>query len=79
MIKLIIGQGMWLVLVGVGIGLAGAFAMTRLMKTLLYEVSATDPLTFIAIPFLLSLVALMACCIPARRAAKDRPDGRIAG
>jgi putative ABC transport system permease protein len=72
-LRLIIRQGMGLVLAGVGIGLAGALIATRLMKTLLFGVSATDPLTFTAITLLLAFVALLACWIPARRAAKVDP------
>jgi predicted permease len=72
-LKLVIGQGMLLVVSGVVIGLAGAFAMTRVLSSLLFGVSATDPLTFIAITLLLALVALLACWIPARRATKVDP------
>ncbi|HZF37742.1 MAG TPA: ABC transporter permease, partial [Blastocatellia bacterium] len=70
---LVVRSGMALALSGVAIGVAASFALTRLMKTLLFDVSATDPLTFAGIPLLLALVALLACLIPARRAAKVDP------
>ena len=60
-LKLVVGQGMLMALIGVAIGLAASFALTRVMSSLLFEVSATDPLTFIAIPLLLTGVALGAC------------------
>jgi putative ABC transport system permease protein len=72
-LRLVVGQGMKIVAAGVGLGLAGAFALTRLMKALLFEVSATDPITFISIGLLLAGAALLACFIPARRATKVDP------
>jgi len=72
-LRLIIGQGMALVVIGVALGLAGAFAATRLMKSLLFGVGATDPLTFASIAALITLIALLACYIPARRATKVDP------
>src|SRR5262249_53234042 len=72
-LRLIIGQGMKFVLIGVTVGLAGALALTRLIAHLLFNVSPTDPLTFIIITSLLIGVALLACWIPARRAAKVDP------
>ncbi len=72
-LQLIIGQGIRLTLFGVGLGLAGAFALTRLMKSLLFEVQATDPLSFSLIALLLTLVAFLACWLPARRATKVDP------
>jgi putative ABC transport system permease protein len=71
--KLIVGRGMKLTAIGVLIGVAGAAALTRLMHSLLFNTSATDPFTFLLISLLLSLAAFFACYIPARRAAKVDP------
>jgi putative ABC transport system permease protein len=71
--KLIFTNGMLLVAVGLTIGLAGALALTRLMTTLLFEVSPTDPITFFAVALCVILATLLACYIPARRAAKVDP------
>ncbi|MCA1579225.1 MAG: ABC transporter permease [Acidobacteria bacterium] len=72
-LRLVFGQGLGMLLIGTVIGLAGAFALTRLMRTLLFEVTATDPLTYVSVIGLLAVVALLACYIPARRAAKVDP------
>ena len=72
-LKLVVRQGMLLALIGVVVGLAGAFALTRVMSSLLFGVTAKDPLTFGAVAGLLSAVAFIACFVPARRATKVDP------
>jgi putative ABC transport system permease protein len=71
--RMVLREGLGLTLVGIAAGLLGAFAATRLMVALLFEVSPTDPLTFAAVPALLAAIALFACWMPARRAAKVPP------
>jgi putative ABC transport system permease protein len=70
---LVLGQGTRLTVLGIGLGIIAALIVTRLMATLLYGISATDPLTFTAVALLLALVALAACYIPARRATRVDP------
>ncbi|MBO0726317.1 MAG: ABC transporter permease, partial [Blastocatellia bacterium] len=72
-LKLVVAQGMKLALIGAVIGLGSSLALTRLMQSLLFEVSPTDPWTFAGLAALLSIVAMLACYIPARRATKVDP------
>ncbi|MBO0863233.1 MAG: FtsX-like permease family protein, partial [Chloracidobacterium sp.] len=72
-LKMMMREGAALIAAGLMVGLAGAWAATRLIKGQLYEVTPTDPLTFIGIAILLIFVAAMACYIPARRATKVDP------
>ena len=72
-LRLVVGQGMAMAGIGVAIGLGGAFGLTRVMSSLLFSVSATDPMTFVVVPLMLTGVALGACLVPARRATKVDP------
>ncbi len=72
-VKLIVGQGLRLTLVGVGLGIVAALVLTRFLSSLLYAVKPTDPMTFVAVSVTLAAVALLACYIPARRATRVDP------
>jgi putative ABC transport system permease protein len=72
-LRLVIGQGMVITAMGVLAGVAGAFALTRVLREFLFQVSATDPIVFAGVAALFLLVALLACLIPARRAALVDP------
>jgi predicted permease len=72
-LRLVLIHGLKLSVVGVGLGLAGALAFARVMRTLLYEVSSVDPLTFSMVPVMAVLVATLACYLPARRATRSDP------
>jgi ABC-type antimicrobial peptide transport system permease subunit len=72
-LKMVVREGLLLTFVGIGIGLAVALALTRFLNSLLYGMSATDPLTFAGVSILLAAVALAACYLPARRATKVDP------
>jgi putative ABC transport system permease protein len=72
-LRMVVGQGMLLVAVGLGVGLLGALLLTRLMASLLFGVSAADPLTYAGIALLLAAVAFLASYLPARRATKVDP------
>jgi len=72
-LKLVVGQGLKLTLIGMGMGIIGALVLTRFLSSLLYGVRPSDPATFLAVSFLLASVALLASYIPARRATKVDP------
>jgi putative ABC transport system permease protein len=72
-LRLVLSQGLLTTVVGVTIGIAGSFVLTRTMQSLLFGVSATDPVTLVGVALLLGSAALLACYVPARRATKVDP------
>jgi ABC-type antimicrobial peptide transport system permease subunit len=72
-LSLIIGKGLKLTLLGAGMGVVSTLMFARLIQSLLYEVQPADPLTFVGVSFILLLVALLACWLPARRASRVDP------
>jgi ABC-type antimicrobial peptide transport system permease subunit len=72
-VRLVVGQGFVLTLIGIAAGFAGAFALTRYVVSLLYGVRPTDMLTFVAVSLVLTAASLLACYVPARRATKVDP------
>jgi ABC-type antimicrobial peptide transport system permease subunit len=70
---MVLGQGLTITLVGVFVGIAGSLAFTRTMKSMLFGITATDPITLAAVAILLTIVAVAACYIPARRATRVDP------
>jgi ABC-type antimicrobial peptide transport system permease subunit len=78
-LKLVMGQGLRVALAGTAIGLAATWTLTRLVRTMLFETSATDPLTLAAVTALMALVVLAACGVPARRAAGVDPVAALRG
>jgi len=72
-LKMVVGHGVLVTATGIGIGVVAAVGLTRLMSSLLFNVTATDPITFVAVSVVLAGVALAACFVPARRAAKVDP------
>ena len=72
-LKMVLGEGLKLSLAGVAVGMIGAVALTRFLRDQLFEVTAVDPVTFAGVPLLLTLVALAACYLPARRAVRVDP------
>ena len=72
-LRMVVGRGLGLTAAGIGVGLIAAFLLTSLLTKLLYGVSPRDPLSFIMVPIILALVALVACLVPARRATRVAP------
>lgn len=77
--ELVVGQGLWLTVIGILAGLAGSIFLTRIMVTMLVGVRPTDPITFSAITVLFLIIAMLACWLPARRAARMDPTAALRG
>jgi ABC-type antimicrobial peptide transport system permease subunit len=71
--RLVLSEGMWVILIGLGVGFVGSLVSTRFLSSLLFGVTATDPPTFALVIVMLTIVALAACYIPARRAVRVNP------
>ena len=76
-LRMVLRDGALLCLVGIAVGISGAFAVIRLLKSLIFGVSPTDPVTFFSVAVLLAGVAFVACWIPARRASRMNPMGAL--
>jgi putative ABC transport system permease protein len=76
-LKLVLGQGLAVISIGVGVGLAGAFGLTRTLSSWLFGVSATDPIIIVAVSLFLGIVAVLACYVPVRQAMKVDPMAAI--
>jgi putative ABC transport system permease protein len=72
-LRLIVGEGMAVVALGVGVGVVGALALSRVLTSLVFDVSVRDPLTYVVVAASLAAVALVACVLPARKAARTDP------
>jgi ABC-type antimicrobial peptide transport system permease subunit len=73
-LRLIVGQAVWMIAAGLALGLAGALALTRFLSSELWEVQSTDPATFAAVSLILIVVALLACLVPTHRAVQVDPS-----
>ena len=77
LMKLILKQGLQLILIGVVVGLAGGVAVMRILASQLYSISATDPLTFVGVAAILAVVGILACIVPAVRAMRVSPNNAL--
>jgi ABC-type antimicrobial peptide transport system permease subunit len=70
---MVLGQGLILTVAGVGLGLAGSYGLTRFLESIIWGITTTDPVTFLAVTILFALVTVVACLLPARRASRADP------